>query len=119
MGGGLAAPPRRDQALAYIIERIARSGVSPTLEEIGLHLGVSRPRAGQLVDQLVERGLIERTIGTQRNLRVRDVTHARSLLEDALRRLGWSAAIPMGEMQPPFPLGKLPVLPPFEHLPDL
>ena len=114
-----AAPRRRDQALAFIVEQIARYGACPTLDEIGDALKVSKPRARELVDQLVRDGLIERRPGAQRNLRVRDLTHCRSVLEVALRNLGWQAAEPMGELQPPLTNVQLPMLPPFEHLPEL
>lgn len=50
------AAPRRIEALAYIIERIQRSGTSPSYGEIGraLRPTVVPSRARQLVDQLVE-----------------------------------------------------------------
>ncbi|MBD8641120.1 LexA family protein [Sphingomonas sp. CFBP 13733] len=113
--------PRRDQALAFIIERIARTGTSPTFEEIGIRLDVSSTRAKELVAQLIERGLVEKTPGAQRSLRVRDVSGSRALLDETMRRLGWAVAQPMGALcqPPPFPEGQLPVIPPFEHLPDV
>ncbi len=112
------AAPRRDEALAFIIERIARTGNSPTFYEIGNELGVSDTRAKQLVAQLIKRGHIERTPGEVRSLRVCDVTGSRNLLENALRQLGWHTAEPMGELLTPFLDRKLSLLPPFEHLPD-
>ncbi len=112
---------RRDEALAIIIERIARDGVPPTEDEIGLAMRpkVSRARARQLVDQLVVDGDIEKRPGGQRNIRVLDVAHARALLEQAARRLGWVVSAPMGALQPPCQQGQLPRVPPFEHLPDV
>ena len=45
MGAISAKPRRRDEALAFIIDRIVRTGTSPTLNEIAAALGVSRIRA--------------------------------------------------------------------------
>ncbi|WP_296222732.1 hypothetical protein [uncultured Sphingomonas sp.] len=118
-GPPAAALLKRDQVLAFIIERIARSGTSPSYPEISNELKVSERRAKELVGQLIERGIVEKTFGAKRSLRVRDVAGSRNLLEDVMRRLGWLTAEPMGALQQPFPNGKLPVLPPFEHLPDL
>ncbi|MGY2732369.1 LexA family protein [Sphingomonas sp. UYP23] len=113
--GSAALAPRRDEALAFIIERIARNGTSPTFEEISTKLGVSPTRAKQLVAQLIKRGDVEKRLGGVRSLRVRDVAGSRNLLEHALRQLGWHIA----ELQTPFPNGQLPTFPPFEHLPDV
>ena len=110
---------RRDQVLAFIIERIARFGVSPTYDEISNEIDVSPSRAKELVAQLIERGIVEKTPGGQRSLRVRDVAGSRNALEDVMRKLGWITAEPMGQLQQPLPNGQLPVLPPFEHLPDV
>ncbi|OWK32280.1 LexA family protein [Sphingomonas mucosissima] len=114
-----AALLRRDQVLAFIIERIARFGVSPTYEEISAELAVSPSRSKELVAQLIERGIVEKTPGGQRSLRVRDVAGSRNALEAVMRKLGWITAEPMGGLQQPFPNGQLPMVPPFEHLPDV
>lgn len=118
MGAISSKPCRRNEALAFIIDRIIRTGISPTHDEIGIELGVSGTRAKQLVGQLVDRGLVEKTAGAQRNLRVRDVTLARRLVEECLVRLGWTAAPALGELSCHFPQGQLPMLPAFDHLPD-
>lgn len=110
---------RRDQVLAFIIERIARFGVSPTYDEISAEISVSPSRAKELVAQLIERGIVEKTPGGQRSLRVRDVAGSRNALEAVMRKLGWVTAEPMGRLQHPFPNGQLPVMPAFEHLPDV
>lgn len=117
--GAISSPLRRDQALAFIIDRIVRSGICPTSREIGDALGVSDARAKELVDQLVERRLIDKVPGGVRNLRVRDVALCRSMLEQSLVRIGWTAAPAMGELPEAFPHRQLPMLPDFEHLPDL
>ena len=110
---------RRDEVLAFIIERIARSGTSPSYPEISKALGFSETRAKQLVAQLIRNGSIETTPGGVRSFRVVDVTGSRVALDQVLRQLGWCTAEPMGELQRPFPDRQLPIMPPFEHLPDL
>lgn len=120
MGANFRPPPmlRRDEVLAFIIERIARFGVGPTYDEISNEMSVSPSRAKELVGQLIERGIVEKTPGGQRSLRVRDVAGARNALEAVMRKLGWITAEPMGGLDYPLPNGQLPVLPPFEHLPE-
>lgn len=119
MQGDRPAPLRRDQVLAYIIECIVRYRAAPTYGEIALALNMSENRAKELVDQLVERGRVEKVYGRTRGLRVRDVAGSRLVLDDVLRQLGWIAADPMGDLeQLPLPDGRLTLLPPFEHLPD-
>lgn len=117
------APRRRDEALAYIINRLVRTGTAPSYEEIARALVVSKPRAQQLVDQLIGDGVIEKTPGAQRALRVRDVTRAHAIVDEYARSLGWAVAAPLGELQQPsaplpLPNVQLPLLPAFEHLPD-
>ena len=117
--GSIAAPRRRDEALAYIVDRLVKTGTSPSYDEIGRQLGVSKPRARELVDELIAGGVIEKTPGAMRGLRVRDVVRAREIAADFARSLGWTVAAPMAlDLQPPFPQVQLPMLPPFEHLPD-
>lgn len=110
---------RRDQVLAFIIERIARFGVGPTYDEISNEMSISPSRAKELVAQLIKRGSVKKTPGGQRSLRVRDVAGSRNALEAVMRKLGWITAEPMGRLQHPLSNGQLPVLPPFEHLPDI
>ena len=112
-----AAPLRRNEALAYIIERIIRTGTSPSSGDIGRALKVSRTRAQQLTDQLVQDRVLEKTPGS-RSLRIRDLTHCRHIISETLRGIGLTVAEPMGELLPPLSKSQLPVLPPFEHLPD-
>ncbi len=124
----IAAPLRRDEALAYIIEHIVRHGFSPTNAEIGRALGgISTPRVRELVDQLIVLGAVSKTPGSQRNLRVNDLTACRHHLTEAMRRLRWSAADAMGALQDPLPRvptiaplpqEKLPRVPPIAHLPE-
>lgn len=125
------APRQRDHALAFVIEQVARFGVAPSMAEIARQLGVSSSRAKQLVAQLVTAGAIERTPGAVRGLRVRDVAECRMHLADVLRRMGWIAADPLGEIRsvverydlvailelPPVP-APVALLPAFEHLVD-
>lgn len=108
-----ATPRKKDVALAFIVERIARSGVSPSYGEIAHALKVSKKRVGELVDQLVADQVIDRTPGSHRGLRIRDVGQARQLLTVVLGRLGWEA--PAAAV--PFPHDKLPTLPDVDHNP--
>lgn len=114
----IPAPRRRDEALAVIIEWIARDGVSPTEEEIGdaMRPIVSRARVRELIGQLVKIGIIEKRPGL-RGLRVRDMAQSRLMLVEAAKRLGWAS--PIVDLESPRPRGQLPMLPPFEHLPDV
>lgn len=127
---------RRDQVLAFVIEQIARHGLSPTMGEIARELNISDSRAKQLMGQLVEKGVIDRVPGSIRGLRVRDMAESRRQLAEVLRRLGWAASDPVGELRgaPGHPMMvailadissadlqavTAPPVPPSEHLPDL
>ena len=59
----IVAVPRRYEALAFIMERIVANGTSPSFEEIGIELRVSKTRARQLVDELIDEDLIVRPVG--------------------------------------------------------
>ena len=118
MSGAVPAPRRRDEALAFIIDRLVKTGIAPSYDEIGRQLRVSKARARFLVEQLITEKVLEKTPGAQRALRVRDVVHARAIAGEFARRLGWIVAAPLGELQPPFPHVHLPMLPEFEHLPE-
>lgn len=111
---------RRDEALAFIVDRIVRTGTAPSYEEIGrgLRPRVSKARAQELVGQLIAEGVIEKTPGAQRALRVRDVSRARAIVDSFARALGWTVATPLGELEPPLPQVQLSVLKPFRHLPE-
>lgn len=108
-----AATPRRIEALAYIIDHIQRSGTSPSYGEIGLALRppVVPSRAKQLVDQLVELGVIDRPSASRRGIRIRDIQRCRELIDDALGRTGWTHSKALGELQPPSTFEHLPILP--------
>lgn len=111
-------PPRRDEALAYIIDRLVRTGTSPSYEELGRAIGVSKTRAGELVNQLIAYGFIEKVPGAIRALRVRDVVQSRGIVEQFVRSLGWAVAEPLGDLQQPLSNVQLPTLSPFTHLPE-
>lgn len=93
------AARRRDDALAFIIEQIARYGICPSYGEIGRHLELSVTRIRQLVQQLVDEGAVERVPGAKRQFRVRDMAASRDMLGQALQRLGWVQAPAMGALQ--------------------
>src|SRR2546423_14030596 len=61
---------RQGQYLAYIQTYTRLHGQPPSEAEIAAYFGVSPPSANQMVDTLVRRGLIERTPGQARSLRV-------------------------------------------------
>ena len=108
----LTAAPRRIEALAYIIERIQRSGTSPSYGEIGraLRPPVVPSRARQLVDQLVEFGVIERPPASRRGIRIRDLQRCREMIDDALGRTGWHHSRALGDLEPPSTFEHLPIL---------
>ena len=102
MSGVVSAPPRRVEALAYIIDRIRRSGTAPSYREVGLALNpcVNRTRARELVDELVEIGVIERPPASRRGIRIRDLDLCRQMIEEALGQKGWAHASPIGVLVP-------------------
>ena len=124
MGAQARSPigtPRRIEALAYIIERIHRSGTSPSYGEIGraLRPKVGRSRACQLVDELVAIGVIERPPASRRGIQIRDLQRCRELINDALGRDGWHRSKALGSLEPPCTFEHLPVLPLIELPADL
>lgn len=115
------AAPRRIEALAYIIERIQRSGTSPSYGEIGraLRPTVVPSRARQLVDQLVALGVIERPPASRRGIRIRDLQRCREMIDEALGHTGWVHSKALGVLEHPSTFEHLPVLPLIELPPDL
>lgn len=92
--------PRRIEALAYIMERIDRSGTSPSFGEIcrAMRPRIASTRVRNLVDQLVRIGLIERDVGSRRGIRIRDAHRCRVLIANALGQHGWSHVQPLGKL---------------------
>lgn len=58
---GKSLTPRMRQAFAEIIDRIRVDGFSPTQQELGDALGISKVSAHEIVGRLVQRGVIRRT----------------------------------------------------------
>jgi hypothetical protein len=112
------APLRRDELLAFLVEQLARARGCPSYKEMGIAVGVSETRARQLVDQLVKIGIVGRTPGLQRNLVIRDVTHAREIVVEAFRRIGGMAAAPLGELIGHCAQAQLPIVAVLEHKPE-
>ena len=81
---------------------------------------VDAGRARQYVDQLVKLGVIARDPGAQRGIRIQDLAACRALIGEALGSGGWWHAAPNAPLQAPdhYTFLQLPLLPPFEHLPD-
>jgi hypothetical protein len=86
-----------------------------------MHPSVSRNRAKEYVDELLDRGVIERDPGARRGIRVRDLVHCRTIVDRALQQHGWTIATPLGALEDPSPctFSQIPLAPPFEHLPDI
>ena len=84
----ISTPRRRDEVLAFIIDRLVKTGTSPSYFEIGQNLRpkVGTSRAQELVNQLIADGVLEKTPGAVRALRVRDVVHAREIVEQQVKR---------------------------------
>jgi len=62
--------PRQGQYLAFITAYIRRYGQPPSEAEIATHFMVSPPSAHLMVVMLERRGLIQRTPGQSRSIRV-------------------------------------------------
>ncbi|RSU46327.1 hypothetical protein [Sphingomonas sp. S-NIH.Pt15_0812] len=82
------------------MERIERTGTSPSYGEIGrgMRPRIKGTRVRQLVDQLVARGLIQRDIGARRGIYIRDAHRCRVVIADALGRQGWCHAHPLSNL---------------------
>lgn len=112
-----AAPLRREELLAFLVEQLARGRGCPTYAEMGQAMGVAETRARQLVDQLVSIGIVEKTPGRQRNLIIRDVTLAREIVVQVFRKIGGLAAAPLGELMGHCAQAQLPIVAVLEHTP--
>lgn len=74
--------PRCIETLAYIMQRIDRSGISPSYGEIGRAM---RPRVkGTRVEQFVRLGAIERDIGSRRGIRILDAALCQRMIAAGL-----------------------------------
>ena len=118
MSGTGPAAPRRYEALAYLLDRLARGEACPSYKDFARRLRCSDTFAKKLIGQLVREGLVAKTPGAQRALHIVDVGRARTLVVTHLHALGSSVAQASGPMLWGFPHGHLPLFPPFEHLPD-
>jgi hypothetical protein len=120
MAGNKIAAPRRNEALAIIVERIVRYGTSPCYAEIGRSMRppIGKTRVRELVDELVELRLVDRAPGAQRGIYIRDLNQCRAIIEAALGAKGWWHSRPLGTLEaPPCTIEQLSVLPAFEHFP--
>jgi hypothetical protein len=93
---------RKLQALDFIKRYFAKWGHSPTLGEIGAHLGVSPKRAHDLVHQLAIEKMIEHISGKARGIRLVDRGQQLSEADVLLRlsSLGWTIGTG-GVIEPP------------------
>lgn len=112
---------RKAEVLAYIVDRIVRSGVSPTLEEIRGHLNVSKTRAQELVRKLELEGRVVRRPGAQRALTVPEIEAARRQMLEEMPAEGWTVGYGPRLYHPPDPCMHvhLPMLAELEHIPDV
>lgn len=116
-----AAVPRRIEALAYIIERIQRSGTSPSYGEIGMAMNppVQQSRVRKLIEQLIALGVIERPLASRRGIQIRDLQRCRELIDDALDVGGWRHSKALGDLQYQGTIEHLPILPLIELPPQI
>lgn len=106
--------PRRIEALAYIVQRIERSGTSPSFGEIGraMRPAINGTRVRKLVEELVRIGVIERDVGSRRGIRLRDAQRCRVLIAEARHRHGGRHAPTLGRfIVHPCTNEHLPILP--------
>ncbi|RYF11171.1 MAG: hypothetical protein EOO77_20005, partial [Oxalobacteraceae bacterium] len=77
---------RRDEVLAILVDRITRTGVCPSYDDIARAMvpQIGRSRAQQLVQQLIRRGDISRMPGSRRGIQLCDVGRCRQMIERAL-----------------------------------
>jgi len=61
---------RQGEYLAFIHSYTTKVGVSPSLEDIARHFGTAPPNVNGMIKTLVRRGLLSRTPGAARSLRV-------------------------------------------------
>ena len=76
--------PNEIKALDYIRERITVAGYSPTLSEIGVHIGVSNAGAMKIANALVASSHIRRTPSKKRGIELMSVTDLRSTGTEAM-----------------------------------
>lgn len=102
---------RRDEVLAILVERITRTGVCPSYDDIARAMvpQVGRSRVQQLVQQLIRRGDIARAAGSRRGIQLRDVGRCRQMIGQALLDRGWLQA--NSEVASPYTFEQLPYLP--------
>lgn len=65
-----APTPREKELLGFILKFDASKGYAPTLYEMAESLKVSRTRVSQLIEQLYEKGLVDREPGAFRTVRL-------------------------------------------------
>lgn len=67
---GVTLTPRQFEVLSFIDAYIRENGFAPTLVEIAGEWGVSKVTAYEHVDELVKKGVLERTPNVARGLRI-------------------------------------------------
>ena len=113
--------PRRIEALAYIMQRINGSGISPSYGEIGraMRPRVKGTRVAQFVEQLVRLGAIERDVGSRRGIRILDAALCQRMIAAGLQDGASRSARPIGEINlQPCTYEQLPVFSLILHNPE-
>jgi DNA-binding MarR family transcriptional regulator len=110
-----APASRKAQAYQYICDYIVARGHSPAMIDIARGLGISKPRAKQLVDQLAIDGTIERLSGAQRAIVVPGLEQRAAIAR--LRSLGFTVDEDVFRIEPPaLPKDNLSLVVIIEHL---
>lgn len=111
---------RKLQALDFIKRYFATWGGSPSLGEIGGGLGITKQHAADLVQQLVDDGLVTRVPGKRRGITLIDSKEELSEADVILRlvRLGWQVGVGDRIIAPPLTETGLIDLPELDHIPD-
>lgn len=61
---------RQAKALHFIGAFIDKHGFSPTLEEIGLHLGAFKPAVFEIIDRLISKGRLTKRADVPRSIKL-------------------------------------------------
>lgn len=120
--GRRLSPTRRSRkliALDFIRRYFVQYGESPSLDEIGAALEVSKQRASELVEQLSQDEQLYRIAGKRRGIRLHDRTAELSEAEVLVRlaEMGWTVRDGDRLLQPPLTETGLMDLPFLDHKP--
>lgn len=91
----ISKAPRRNEVLAILVDRIMRTRICPSYEEIGRAMipPVGKSRVQQLIDQLVKQGAITREPGSRRAVQLCDDASCRDALDGAMLEISRPSAL--------------------------